>query len=88
MHIAAYFGYERIAELLLKNGANVNARDDYRKSPLHKATIQEEENAAEVLVKYGANINAKDKMGYTPLHIATNDGQSILDNVLLLFTND
>lgn len=32
-----YLGYEKIVELLLKNGANVNTLDKHRKTALHRA---------------------------------------------------
>ena len=54
---------------LVEQGANINAEDIYKKTPLHsQATIGSK--TVELLLKLGANIKASDSTGNTPLHTA------------------
>ena len=54
-----------IIELLVENGADVHARDDWGTTPLHSAMTRE---AAECLIENGADVNARNDWGDTPLH--------------------
>ena len=49
---------------LIKNGADVNARNVYGKTPLHCTTNSE---SALLLIEYGADINIQNYSGKTPL---------------------
>ena len=60
-----------VLELLLKNGADVNAVNKNGKTPLHSAAeYGAPEDLTSVLLARSANINARDKYGKTPLHYA------------------
>ena len=59
-----------IVKLLIKQGANVNAKDRKGKTPLHHLVNQLE--IVKLLIKQGANVNAKDRKGKTPLHHLVN----------------
>ena len=54
-----------VAEVLIKAGANVDARDHIGQTPLHIAQSAE---AVDILVEANASIEAKDNLGRTPLH--------------------
>ena len=73
LHACARYGREEIAELLIANGAIVDAKDIHGKTPLLLAASVHKE-VSELLVKSGADIAAKDKDGQTPLHLAANWG--------------
>lgn len=49
---AATFGHLKIAEMLLKKGADVRARDSRSKNPLDHAEIQGNQEMYDLLFKY------------------------------------
>lgn len=71
LHVAAYYGYKDMMELLLADGAAVDARDKVDRTPLHHMVqhcVRPE--VAELLLVHGAEINARDNMGTTPASLA------------------
>jgi len=71
LHVAAYYGYKEIMELLLANGAEVDVRDNDGRTPLHHMVLLcARPDVAEVLINNGAAINTTDNPGTTPLSIA------------------
>ena len=58
-------------KMLIKNGADVNALDEDKNTPLHTHCGREHKGIKEIvkaLLKKGANVNAKNEYGDTPLH--------------------
>ena len=51
-----------MAELLLDRGAEVDARDKYDDTPLHKAAFQNAHQAAELLLDRGAERRCKGRV--------------------------
>ena len=62
-----------ITELLIANGADVNAKDKYPFTPLHIAALNGHKEIVELLIAAGADVNAEDGDGYTPLDCAIKD---------------
>jgi len=58
-------GHKEIVDLLIANGANVNAKYDFR-TPLHEAALAGHKETVELLIAKGANVNVKMKNGETP----------------------
>ena len=58
-----------VAQVLIANGADANAQNQYGSTPLHLAKNAE---VAKVLIENGANVHAQNKYGSTPLHYARN----------------
>jgi ankyrin repeat protein len=61
-------GQKDVAELLLANQAEVNAKEAFGKMPLHLAAQYGDKNVAALLLAGNAAVNAKDNTGRTPLH--------------------
>jgi len=75
LHLAAFFGHTRVAELLLDRGADVarvstNANGN---TPLHAALAGNHKMVAGLLMGAGADVNAHDAAGWCPLHIAASN---------------
>jgi ankyrin repeat protein len=72
LHLAAFFGHGRIAELLIADGADVKAqsRNATGNTPLHAALAGNHKVVAGLLFGGGADVNAEDAAGWRPLHIA------------------
>ena len=64
---AAERGKEAIVDLLLANGAEIDAKDRWGKTPLFLALWAGQESAAQLLIAKGADVNSMDRDGYTPL---------------------
>jgi ankyrin repeat protein len=56
--------------LLLEHGANIEARADFFRTPLHVAAWNGHHATIQQLLDYGADIEAKDGSGRTPLQLA------------------
>jgi ankyrin repeat protein len=72
LHLAAFFGHAKIAELLIAHGADVLARSRGANgnTPLHAALAGNHKFVAGVLIGHGADVNAPDAQGWRPLHLA------------------
>ena len=70
LHAAAYTGNATEVENLAAK-ADLNARDDNGRTPLHVATFARQHTAIRALVKAGANINLLDKDRYDGVTIAS-----------------
>jgi hypothetical protein len=71
------------AEILVRAGANVNAKDRQGRTPLHAAATDGRLNAVRLLIAAGADVNAQDRDGWTPLHCAAVHDHGSVTTVLL-----
>lgn len=67
LHAACYDGRADLAELLIRLGADVHAREVNGRTPLHDAATNGHPDVIDVLVRHGADIEAVDGQGMTPL---------------------
>lgn len=74
---------ERIAMLLLKNMAIVNARDSQGSTPLLEASERGDHLIVEALIKFGAEVNAVDDQGRTALHRVSGGNRAYTIRVLM-----
>jgi ankyrin repeat protein/tetratricopeptide (TPR) repeat protein len=79
---AAEAGQVKVAEYLLANGADVNARFGGRGTPMHLAAERGHKTMTELLLRHGADANSGDSGG-TPLHYAVENGHKAVAEVLL-----
>ena len=72
LHLAAFFGHTRIAELLIAHRADVAARsrNSNGNTPLHAALAGNHKMVAGLLIGHGGDVNATDAGGWRPLHLA------------------
>ena len=76
-----YAPTKKIAELLIKNGAHLNAESKFG-TPLNSAIYRGHMEVAELLIENGADVNAKDDHGQTPLDTAIQFKEPELANLL------
>jgi len=74
IHSACAISNEALTTLLLRHGADVNARQQNDVTPLHEAAHNGKTNLAKLLLENGAAVNAKTENGQTPLAIAVEKG--------------
>ena len=81
LHHAAGYGPIDNLQLLIDKGADVNAKNRRRSTPLHWAI--HDEAKVRLLLSKGANVNAKQAQGRTPLYLAAMLGERRPDHALV-----
>jgi len=88
LHRAADRGETKIAELLLANGADINASDAMGARPLHWAADEDRKDVVELLLAKGVEIETRDDDGHTALHHAAAKGACEVAKFLLAHEAD
>jgi ankyrin repeat protein len=78
----AHLGHMKIAELLISRGAEVDVKDSFRATPLHRASREGHKNISELLINKNANVNAIDVYGGTPLDFAISSNHPEIADLL------
>jgi endonuclease YncB( thermonuclease family) len=82
LHLAASQCRTDIAELLLANGAKVDAKDINDWTPLHRVSRNGCKDIADLLIAKGADVNARTDHDKTPLRLAEDDGNANIAELL------
>lgn len=61
---------EEVKKVLEKGDADINCRNYFGMTPLHRAAQQNLSEAVKTLLKFGADVTIKDNKGFTPLQLA------------------
>jgi ankyrin repeat protein len=85
LHLAAFFGHEAVARLLLDRGARIDAitRNDLENTPLHAAAAGRHLGVCALLVERGAPLDAQQEGGFAPIHAAAQHGDRALAELLV-----
>ncbi|KAL7948570.1 hypothetical protein V8C42DRAFT_254682 [Trichoderma barbatum] len=83
LHLAAYFGVNHAAEILLERGMSPDLRDSYGLTPLSYAAANGHEIVVWWLLERGADVKIKDNSSHTPLSYAAANGHKIVVQLLL-----
>jgi ankyrin repeat protein len=85
LHLAAFFGWVDLANLLIDKGAQVDSRstNSMQNTPLHAAVAGGGTPLVDLLLKRGANPNATQEGGWTALHAAAQSGNRAMAETLL-----
>ena len=76
LHAASFTGSVNVAQILLKDGANVHAQDKAGRTPLYLAVpgLDDQDDIIRLLLEYGARVDTQDNVYTTPLHMAAQSG--------------
>jgi len=71
------------AQLLVANKADVNAEDNFKRTPLHRATWFGKPPFLKLLIENNANVNCQDIFKTTPLHLVAKEGNKVCAEILI-----
>ena len=72
---AAEYGHVQVVVELIRAGADVNGKNNYKQTALHKASWCGHSRVVTSLIEAGANLNEQDWWGMTPLMDAADRGR-------------
>ncbi|MBN8827414.1 MAG: ankyrin repeat domain-containing protein [Sphingobacteriia bacterium] len=78
---------EKIVNLLLESGANVDETISNRKTPLHLAVVWATDSIIKILVDKGADVNKRDNKKQTPIHLTISLNRPRILEILLNSNN-
>ena len=81
--LAFWYHHPETAQILLDNGANIEAQDGCQQTLLHLASKTGRLELLQLLLDKGANCNAKECNKLTPLHFASREGFFEITKLLL-----
>lgn len=84
VHWATLYRNVEVLEVLIENGADLNTKDNSKKTALHKAIINDDHMSVRIILdSKRADTQIEDAFGWTPLRRAASNGQEGLVRLLL-----
>uniref|UniRef100_A0A286XZN2 Ankyrin 3 n=1 Tax=Cavia porcellus TaxID=10141 RepID=A0A286XZN2_CAVPO len=83
LHVAAHYDNQKVALLLLDQGASPHAAAKNGYTPLHIAAKKNQMDIATTLLEYGADANAVTRQGIASVHLAAQEGHVDMVSLLL-----
>ncbi|GLD97358.1 hypothetical protein PINS_up006042 [Pythium insidiosum] len=83
LHRAISRGHSDVVQLLIDEGADLNARDDMGETPLHQALTKGYVDIVLALIRAGVNVKDSSKWGWIPLHTAALKGHVSVVSALI-----
>ena len=83
LHFAANSGFPEVVRLLIREGAEIDARDKFGNVALHYAVLKGHSEVVRVLADHYADLNVRDNGGNTALQTAAKRGDITVRNILL-----
>jgi ankyrin repeat protein len=87
LHAAARKGDTAALKILVKNGADLEGRNDHGWTPLHMAGLTAQAETLDLLLDLGANISARSHAdgfrGFTILHCVAAEGTYYMAKILI-----
>ena len=80
---AAEYGHRGIVDILISNGADLNALNNQGRTALHWATLNSKLEVCKVLIKKGAKLNIRDENEETPIDFAISNGSTNNDETIV-----
>lgn len=82
LHWTARYNRTDVAQVLIANGTDVNAKNRWIRTPLHTAAMNSHKELVEILIVDGADVNATDENGLAPLWLAEQEGYAEIAEIL------
>ena len=87
IHWASTCGHKKVMEVLLRHGADANAKTKNKNTPAHNAAGSGcSTDVVEILIKAGADLNAKNILDESPAHKAAANGHTKILDYRILFS--
>ena len=74
--------FEKVVQYLLDQGADVNAKDTFGRTPTHIAVLMGQSEIVKILVEKGARLDVKDVFGNNTLQCASKSGYTYIAKYL------
>ena len=92
LHLAVSINNGALIDLLIKNGAGINAKTENGYTPLHLAAYIDAREAATLLISHGSDIKSMTSTALTPFHVAVlrnsrNVAEELLKNTSCAYTD-
>lgn len=84
LHQAVRNQNNKMVKLLISKGADINAKNAYRYTPLYLAVEKNNKKIVELLIAKGADVNSENRYdGITPLHLAVDKNNKEMVELLI-----